>query len=90
MNHLVFSEELSPSGKTKKVSIRSEYDGTFLGWILWSGRWRQYVFSPNIQFETIWSHDCLEDLKNRIIGLNKEQRDILRRRKKAKSYEEKV
>lgn len=56
------------------------FDNTNLGKIIWSGRWRQYVFTPNIELETIWSHDCLEDLRNFIIILNKEQKEEVKAR----------
>lgn len=76
MKHLNFLEAWSKSGKTKVITILSMHDDTNLGQIIWSGAWRQYVFTPNIELETIWSHDCLEDLRNFIIQLNKEQKEI--------------
>lgn len=76
MKHLNFLEKLSKTGKTKVITILSMHDNTNLGKIIWSGTWRQYVFSPNIEIETIWSHDCLEDLRNFIIVLNKEQKEM--------------
>lgn len=75
MKHLNFLEEWSKTGKTKVITILSMHDDTKLGTISWSGAWRQYVFSPVTSFETIWSHDCLEDLRNFIIVLNKEQKE---------------
>jgi hypothetical protein len=74
MTHLKYLEGLSPTGKTKNIVIFSEYDNTILGQIAWSGRWRQYVFEPTIELETMWSYDCLEELSQRLIILNKEQR----------------
>jgi hypothetical protein len=75
MKYLNFLEERSKTGKTKIITILSMFDDINLGQIVWSGRWRQYVFVPNIELETQWSWECLEDLKNFIIQLNKEQKE---------------
>ena len=69
-------EEWAPTGKTKIITILSMHDDTNLGTIRWNGRWRQYVFEPTMEEETIWSWECLEDLKGFIIQLNKEQENI--------------
>lgn len=74
MKHLNFEEELSKSGKTKIITISSAYDKTELGKISWYSHWRQYVFVPNIRVETIWTYDCLEELKDFVIKLNNEQK----------------
>lgn len=76
MKHLNFVEAMSKSGKTKVITIVSMHDDSTLGHIRWSGGWRQYVFVPHIEdeIETQWSHDCLKDLRNYIIQLNKEQK----------------
>jgi len=75
MNHLNFIEGLSKSGKTKLITILSLHDDTKLGFIMWSGAWRQYVFVPTLEDGTQWSHDCLEDLRHFIVQLNKEQKE---------------
>ena len=75
MTHLNFTEGVSKTGKTKIIQVHSEYDKTWLGYIHWLGRWRQYVFTPSGE-EIVFSWDCLEELKNHIVELNKQQREI--------------
>ncbi len=74
MKHLNFMEKKSKTGKTQIITVLSMFDGTTLGKIIWAGKWRQYVFTPSVELKTIWSHDCLADLRKFIIQLNKEQR----------------
>jgi hypothetical protein len=75
MKHLNFIEGFSKSGKTKLITVLSEHDDYKLGEISWCFGWRQYVFLPNV--DTQWSHDCLEDLKNFIVQLNKEHKECV-------------
>lgn len=77
-SHLTYKEFLSSTGKTRVTIIKSSHDNSLLGVVQWSGAWRQYVFQPNTQIETIWSHDCLEELKNYIIKLNNEKKNAIK------------
>lgn len=47
-------------------------DGGSLGHIGWYNRWRQFVFVP--QDDTIFSHDCLEDIAAKVTALNEAKR----------------
>lgn len=70
--HLRF-EFFKDMPKTKVYKVFSTYDKTELGFIRWEGRWRQYVYDTNTN-NVIWSWECLEELKNFIIELNKIQK----------------
>lgn len=71
MEHLKFKEGLSDTGKTKLIEVNSAFDNCYLGRISFLGRWRQYVYTPSGN-DIIWSWECLEELKNKIIELNSE------------------
>lgn len=74
MSHLIIEESKSQSGKTIVAKIISAYDKVILGYVSWSGRWRQYVYVPRTEVEVQWSWECLDELKNYIIELNTKQR----------------
>lgn len=59
--------------KTKVFKVFSNHDGSDLGFVYWSGRWRQYVYDPDMN-SIIWSHDCLTELADFIRDLNYIQR----------------
>lgn len=62
--HLDFAELEVPERKTKIWEVAG-YEGVFLGTVTWSGAWRQYVFNPQRGSTiVIWSHDCLEELRD--------------------------
>ena len=68
MKHLnIIEAEKKP--KTQVYDIFSSHDETLLGRIYWYPSWRQYVFQPIIDIETIWSDDCLEELYDFIHNL---------------------
>lgn len=71
--HLIF-EILEEKPKTKIFSVSSAYDKTVLGKVLWWGHWRQYVFSPVVSTETIWSDDCLLELQRFLTKLKLERK----------------
>jgi len=54
-------QPLQKRRKTRVYSINSRSRRMSLGLITWHGAWRQYVFAPNEK--TIWSQDCLEDVR---------------------------
>jgi len=68
--------------KTNVYSVNKK-DGTQLGLIFWHGSWRQYVFNPLP--DTIWSHDCIEEIKNYLRYL---KRDHENKRRIEKSIEQ--
>jgi hypothetical protein len=74
MSHLLIEEHKSVSGKTIVAKIISATDSVVLGYVQWSGRWRQYVYCPRTEVEVQWSWECLDELKNYIIELNNKQR----------------
>jgi len=47
--------------KTKVYGVFSVRHGDLLGRVFWYGPWRRYVFQAGA--ETVWSHDCLEDVR---------------------------
>jgi len=70
--HLKF-EFFKDMPKTKVYKVLSAYDESELGFIHWEVRWRQYVYDTDYN-NVIWSWECLEELKNFIIDLNKKQK----------------
>ena len=46
--------------KTQIWHVYSKNHGSFLGYIKWFGRWRQYAFFPAA--ETVWNPECLGDI----------------------------
>lgn len=73
-SHLKFNQQPSKTGKTTITEVISCYDESLLGIVKWYAHWRQYCFFPNLQFETLWSWDCLEELTKYIKCLNEEQK----------------
>lgn len=61
--------------KTKVYSVSSKFDGTLLGKIYWLGRWRQYVFQPVIEMETVWSDECLLELYGFLYKLKEDRKN---------------
>lgn len=47
-----------PKRKTRDYAVTSKSQSVVLGTITWYGAWRQYTFKP--EADTIWSHDCLQ------------------------------
>jgi hypothetical protein len=62
----------SLSGKTRVWLVMSKSQDARLGRIAWDGKWRQYVFEPDMG--TIWSHDCLEDVRQFLKNANDEHK----------------
>lgn len=58
--------------KTRDYLIVSRSQKVGLGIIKWHGAWRQYIFEP--EADTIWSHDCLEDVQKFILHLMEERK----------------
>lgn len=56
------------NGKPEQL-VRNKRSKDILGRICWYPTWKQYVFeaAPN----TIWSEDCLNDVRAFILGLPK-------------------
>lgn len=50
------------SHKTKRFIVRSKHQECILGIIKYNPKWRQYCFYPDIQYETMWSIGCLQDI----------------------------
>ena len=71
--HLIF-KFFKDMPKTKVYKVYSAYDDSELGFIRWEGRWRQYIYDTDHN-DVIWSWECLEELKDFIIQLNKEQKE---------------
>jgi hypothetical protein len=53
--------------KTQKWHVYSKNQNSFLGYIKWFGRWRQYAFFPAV--ETVWNPECLGGICDFIRGL---------------------
>ena len=51
---------MSKSGKTNRYMVSANRDSAILGEVVWSGRWRQYVFAPKDY--TSYSAGCLCDV----------------------------
>jgi hypothetical protein len=65
-------EMIEQKPKTQVYRVISSYDESELGKISWYGPWRQYVFSPNMNFETVWSEDCVLELHKFLLNLKKD------------------
>jgi hypothetical protein len=63
----------SPSGKTMTWAIRASADDTYLGYVTWSGPWRQYVFATT--GNTIWNPDCLNEVSEFLRKATTEHRE---------------
>ena len=59
--HLTF-KIIEHKPKTKVYNVISNYDNSLLGSIYWYGKWRQYIFEPDILAKSIWSWDCLLEI----------------------------
>ena len=68
--HLFFVDDLSKSNKTIVSEVKSKNDGAHLGIIKWKSQWRTYCFFPDIDWETFWSVECLQELTNYMNELN--------------------
>lgn len=66
-------EETKDTGKTKVWDVVNNDNGSWLGYVRWSGPWRQYVFEP--AGECIWNPDCLDEL-SAFIRSQMEQRRV--------------
>ena len=61
--YLIFREVPAKlNRKTKVVKVLNRKSDSVLGYILWWGPWRQYVFAPKEQIKTIFNPDCLKDI----------------------------
>jgi hypothetical protein len=58
--------------KTQTWHIYTKNHGSFLGYIKWFGRWRQYAFFPAP--ETVWNPECLGDICHFINNLMDDHR----------------
>ncbi len=69
---------------TEQYAIRRNDDtglAHYLGGIVWSGRWRQYVFEPEEE-RTQWSAECLNNIRLFLLVINSKHREKLKRGKK--------
>jgi hypothetical protein len=60
--------------KTKVFCVMSKSSKCELGKILWMPSWRRYVFSPTIDFETVFSDRCLFSLSEFVLRQNVEHK----------------
>jgi hypothetical protein len=58
----------SESGLTRKFKVYSLDDAFLLGTIAWAGRWRKYVFSPVVEYQTIFEEVCMREIAAFIEG----------------------
>ena len=58
-----------PKKKTKTFQVVSKSSNDLLGYILWSGRWRQYVFETITDYPCIFSRGCNLDINHFIDNL---------------------
>lgn len=65
VKYIEFQEILPHPGSV--VLIRNKRTQDVLGRIEWFKLWHQYVFIP--QEGSIWSHDCMEDVRQFILGI---------------------
>lgn len=82
MTYLEFLSEIDETTNMGFYNVCSQKNGDFLGTIHYYPRWRQYVFTPYAN--TVWSKDCLNDVRNMALELTCKQKEIEKR-----SYAEK-
>ena len=72
MAMFIWFDEVMPHPKGIFL-IRNKRAGDILGKIEWYPRWRQYV----VEFEegTVWSQDCLADVRAFILGISNAARE---------------
>jgi len=63
-----------PKKKTYTFAIHANKGGTLLGWIVWSGKWRQYVMETITSYPCIFSRSCNLDINNFIDKLMEERK----------------
>ena len=74
----------SPGKKTNSYAVRRNDKtgaGHYIGGIIWSGAWRQYVFEP--EPETQWSKSCLDGISPFLNKINAKHRAKLAKARKA-------
>ncbi|MBK5202150.1 MAG: hypothetical protein JJE45_00310 [Prolixibacteraceae bacterium] len=72
--YLYFSDESKGyNKKTKTIAVINKSSGYLLAYIEWYGAWRQYCFTPNLEFDTVWNNTCLKDVLEVIDMLMKER-----------------
>ena len=50
----------TPSGKTRRWTVRNQRSNGLLGWIKWYGAWRRYCFYP--RGDIVLSAGCMTDI----------------------------
>ena len=60
--------------KTVLVKVIDKSSGIEIATIEWYGAWRQYVFAPSLEFDTVWNNTCLTDVIAVIDQLMNERR----------------
>ena len=60
--YLKFDAYNIPSRKTLLVQVINKSSGNEIATIEWYGAWRQYVFMPSLEFDTVWNNTCLTDI----------------------------
>jgi len=48
--------------KTVEVSVINRSGKYIIATIEWYSAWRQYVFIPNLEFDTVWNNTCLDNI----------------------------
>lgn len=71
--YLVFATEKIKGRKTKIVHVINKSNTNRLATIEWYPAWRQYVFLPSLEFDTVWNNTCLTDVISVINDLMKER-----------------
>jgi len=69
----IMMEKLVSPGKTGIWLVLNKSSQTKLGIIKWYGAWRQYCFYPEVEYQTIFSKGCLEDI-NSFIKMQMDER----------------
>lgn len=71
--YLLFEYKKPKGRKTKVVHIINKHSQEQIATIEWYGAWRQYVFMPSLEYDTVWNNTCLTDIISVINDLMKER-----------------
>jgi len=73
--HIVFYKLPKPKGRKTNIWEIITIDKTNLGFVKFSGAWRQFIFEPSCN--TIWSYSCLDQISKFLVEQNKKWKSKL-------------
>jgi len=77
--HITFYKLKRPKGRKTDIWQIITLDKDDLGYIKFSGRWRQFIFEPSDK--TIWSCSCLDQISEFLQKQNNKWKEKIKKRK---------